>query len=282
MELYGTEANHPIAYALMMGKAEEDYKSVFRLLKNTVEQVTMKPMRIKRVLVDFEKAIWNGVKSVFGNQVKIRGCWFHFNQAIYRHVKDCHLEKDYLKGKEMNQMIRYLMTMPLIDARNIPKVFDILLEEYKPTIDGSENVAKLFNYIKKQWMGTEYFTPADWSCFEKAIRTNNQVEIWNKRIFEKASKKSANIYVLTEVLARDAAEAVADQESYNKSNYQKRSQIEKDIKIIKAYHAYRQHKNSFLALKKLASITAKYCKWSAFRSAHDDAYIEESNADVHE
>ena len=260
----GCQSSMPIAYALMMGKAEVDYTSVLTLLKTTVENVTSEEMRVKRILVDYEVAIWNAIRNVFGENVRVRGCWFHFNQAIYKQVKKLNLEKDYLKGTEMHQMIRYLMTLPLMDARNIPKVFDILLEEYQPTINSKENVKKLFNYFKKQWMGQDYFKPSDWSCFEKQIRTNNQVESWNKIIFSKANKKSQNIYLLTEILAKDAIEAVNDIEKYSRSHYVKRIQAGKNSKILEAYHQYRRHGNSFQTLKRLATVTTTYCQWTLF------------------
>ncbi|CAL4088785.1 unnamed protein product, partial [Meganyctiphanes norvegica] len=59
----------PLAYILMQGKAEEDYISVFHELKSLVEDGGGS-MKLKRVLVDFELAIWNAVHVVWGKLLK--------------------------------------------------------------------------------------------------------------------------------------------------------------------------------------------------------------------
>ena len=40
----------------------------------------------KKVILDFEIAVWKALKTVFP-ETKLQGCLFHFKQAIYRKIQ---------------------------------------------------------------------------------------------------------------------------------------------------------------------------------------------------
>ena len=46
-----------------------------------IELVPSLKNNLKRVLGDFEKASIKAIKEVFGEHVKVSGCWFHFCQV---------------------------------------------------------------------------------------------------------------------------------------------------------------------------------------------------------
>ena len=182
--------NVPIAYVLMQGKAQSAYKAVFQKIKDMVEEDG--PMEVEMFVVDYEKAIWNALRAVWVN-ADVRGCWFYFNQCIYKYFLTLKMGSAVFTQFPVHKMLRRLMTLPLIDKDNIPIVFAKLKERYAaqindPTFDG---VKLLFEYFEKQWIrgtGTG-FVPEDYSCFGRRIRTTNIVESWNGEIFKKGRKK---------------------------------------------------------------------------------------------
>ena len=189
--------------------------------------------------------------------MKIRGCWFHFCQAVYKYVKKFCLDQSYLTDAATYLMIKRLLVLPLLDARNIYHLFDMLKDVYKDQINDSDfdGVCKLFEYYEKQWIRGSCFRPEDWSCFKKTIRTNNQVESWNRHIMEQGGGKSHNIYLLMSVLGKDATTPMS------RSLHTKKAQADKDKDILTAYVEYRSHNDPWKALGHLVKACIEYCKW---------------------
>ena len=103
-------------------------------------------------------------------------------------------------------MVKRLMTLPLIDHKNIPHVFERLKLRYKDQINDSPGVKKLFEYVERQWInGTRTgFVPKDYTNYKQKIRTTNIAECWNGKTFQAGGRKKHDIYQLTVLLARNA------------------------------------------------------------------------------
>ena len=56
-------------------------------------------------MVDYEAAIWQALKSVFPD-ASLKGCVFHFIQAIWKKVQEVGLQTAYNEKKETNSFIR--------------------------------------------------------------------------------------------------------------------------------------------------------------------------------
>ena len=69
------------AYSVLPNKLTSTYLSLFEVIKNICNQNG--ELKLKTVLTDFETALQNALKLVF-EDVEVKDCWFHFNQAIMR------------------------------------------------------------------------------------------------------------------------------------------------------------------------------------------------------
>ena len=196
---------YPLGYVLMSGKRQVDYEHVFERLKTYLQHGDQR-LKVKTVLMDFERAAWNAVKKVFPD-VKVRGCWFHFCQAIYRKAKNLGLSKAFQKKRDVNLLIRQLMNLALMDVPAIPGLFETLKKVARRAMN--EAVNKLIDYVERYWING-VFTPADWSCYGYDIRTNNEIESWNGKLWIKADRKALNIYLLAQLLFQDATRALRD------------------------------------------------------------------------
>ena len=257
------KVNLPIAYVLMQNKSESAYKAVFQKIKDIADEEG--PSQAQEFIVDYEKAIWNALRAVWVG-VPVRGCWFHFNQAIYRKVRSFEVGNAFHSQAQTHKMVRRLMALPLVDRGNIPPLFETLKEKYAPQINnpGAPGVRKLFEYFEEQWIqGTARgFCPADYSCYKKKIRTTNIVESWNCRIFRAGNQKKNNIYQLALVLARETARCLANITQYAANNYRRRAQVEKDRKIKRAYEIYDATANSWDLLENLRAATTKTSRYT--------------------
>ena len=70
-----------VAFVLMSGKSTADYEAVFEKLKEKCPN-----NKVNTIVADFEAATWAGAKNVFKDQIKMKGCYFHFTQAIWRKI----------------------------------------------------------------------------------------------------------------------------------------------------------------------------------------------------
>ena len=115
----------PLFYALMSGKRTVDYVEVLKELKKFLLQGGNSIM-LKDVMMDYEIGMWTAIEKVFGADVKKRGCWFHFTQAIFRRISELKLTNDYYKKDRVYIMARRFMTLALMDEANIPVLYEHL------------------------------------------------------------------------------------------------------------------------------------------------------------
>ncbi|MEE4247247.1 MAG: hypothetical protein V2I33_17680 [Kangiellaceae bacterium] len=70
----------PLCFILMSGKSKQDYTVVLKHLLRQCGNVL-----VDTIMVDFEAAVWQAVHEVLPD-VLLKGCIFHYAQAVYRHI----------------------------------------------------------------------------------------------------------------------------------------------------------------------------------------------------
>ena len=75
----------------MSGKSKADYVAVLEHVRDTLPS----PPEVRGTLLDFEKAAWLAIMSVFGVRVKVMGCTFHLNKAIFGRIKQLGMQQPY-------------------------------------------------------------------------------------------------------------------------------------------------------------------------------------------
>ena len=69
----------PLAFCLMSGKRKVDYVAVL----NSIIELLPTPLAVRRVVLDFEAAMWEAVRDIDVLQhVEVKGCLFHHTQVI--------------------------------------------------------------------------------------------------------------------------------------------------------------------------------------------------------
>ena len=103
--------------------------------------------------------------------VTIKGCVFHWTQAVWRRVQDLGLKPAYCQRSSTHNYVRHLLALPFLPAAHIPTSFEELKRRATngPLVD-------LVAYIERQWMNHSIFTVPSWSIFGHSVRTNNDVE----------------------------------------------------------------------------------------------------------
>ena len=63
---------------------------------------------------------------------------------------------------------------------------------------------QLCTYVRTTWVQSAVWPPSAWSVFYRAVRSNNDVEGWHRRLNAKASRGSLNLYLLMLMLAAES------------------------------------------------------------------------------
>ena len=92
----------------------------------------------------------NGLKNIYGNNIFIHGCFFHYSQAIWRNFKKNGLcyKNSYIADSEL---LFNLQLLAFIDWAKIKDLYKKITKKY------SENkYKKFFNYFNRTWLGSKY------------------------------------------------------------------------------------------------------------------------------
>ncbi|CAF0884612.1 unnamed protein product [Brachionus calyciflorus] len=152
-------------YIFAQKKEEKTYREAIGALKDlaTSKNITLNPFLI---MADFERASTNAVMHHFPNAV-IKGCWFHFRQAIFKRVVKIGLKQFYAKT-EYNEFINMFGALALVPIDRIQEGLDII-KQVKPN---DAKCDQLLSYFENQWL--KNIQPKIWNHFDSVVRTNNR------------------------------------------------------------------------------------------------------------
>ena len=184
----------PLAFVLMSGRKKSDY---IHVLKKLLEIIPAP--KVQRVTVNFEWAIWRAFSKVMSN-IEVKGCAFHWTQAVWRKVQGLGLQTVYTNDKATNSYVRRLMALPFLPHETILAMFEKLAAEATTPV-----LQQLVMYIRSTWIESEVWSPCSWSVFMFSIRTNNDIEGWHHGLHRRAAGRCGlPLYVLLNFLHEEA------------------------------------------------------------------------------
>lgn len=96
--------------------------------------------------------------------------------------------------------IRKLMALPFLPYPEIQPMFDLLEEQAQ-----TDQLGRLVQYIRRQWIESEVFTPRNWCVYKEPVRTNNDLEGWHNALNRRVGGQCGlPLYLLIELLDREA------------------------------------------------------------------------------
>ena len=179
----------PLVYALLPSKSSETYYSFFEILKRKMATLNL-VFNPDTFMLDYESGILPTLRLHFPTST-IKGCNFHFSQAVWRRVQNLGLSNQY-EEPQVGRIIRSLMALPFVPRMFVRQQFN--------NIEGSNNtgiqaVAQLLEYFKTTWIDGQFGIQM-WNVHKQDIRTNNKLEGWHNSLNRSAKKAHPNIYEL--------------------------------------------------------------------------------------
>lgn len=171
----GVTKQIPLVYVLMSSRKKKDYKKVLK----AVLDILSDDIALEEIMTDFEKAFWKAAEHVIPD-VTLRGCGFHWNQAVWRKVQAIGLSPSYLERGEVYTYIRQLMALPFLPEEHIAPVFERLARKAS-----TDKLQQLVGYMRDTWVTSSTWPPTSWTVFGQPVRTNNDVEGYHSRLNKK-------------------------------------------------------------------------------------------------
>ena len=190
----------PVAFVLMSRRRKKDYIKVFKKLLDLVDSP-----QVEKIMLDFEAAMWSALRELMANgtlpKVDLRGCLFHFTQAVFRRIIIIGLKDQYWRDAGTRNLCKQCMSLPLIPTEHVPLVFP----ELKRRLLASEVTLlhQLVPYIENTWINGMW-NPSNWGQFDQAIRTNNDVEGFHNKMNHICQKPNVEFSTLVKELHKEA------------------------------------------------------------------------------
>ena len=183
----------PLIYCLLSAKTRVIYSELFRALKDNAGNLNV-VLAPELVTCDFESGLIKSIRLEFPNAC-VRGCYFHFFQAIFRKVQVLGLSQLYVHDGPHQIYIRKLLALDFVLIELISLTFQGLRN------DGAVELQTLFDYFEHYWI--EVVDHKLWNMYGVQRRTNNNLEGWHLRLNRSVGKAHANIYEFVSKLIRE-------------------------------------------------------------------------------
>ena len=122
----------PVVFFLLENKNYNTYIEALEKLVNILYIKYKIPLKINLVMSDFELAMQQAIRQAFGSEdhvVEIKGCWFHFCQAILRKVNEIGLKISYQNSYQFRFWIKRFMALALIPIDKLKDGINIIKRE---------------------------------------------------------------------------------------------------------------------------------------------------------
>ena len=172
-----------IATCTMVNKDIGSYRQVLSALKIGARQITGHRWRPETVIVDFELAAVTAFESEFPN-ARIRGCYFHFNQALWRHIGELGLVRAYKDDRTFKKLVKKVMAIGFLPLAFVQNQFNLLQNSNRTRrmITRYPNLNDFLSYVDNTYINGP-FPPPMWNVYDRPMhtRTTNAIESYHRR-----------------------------------------------------------------------------------------------------
>lgn len=133
----------PLAFCLMQDKKKSSYTAIFKFIRDEYK------FNITDAMVDFELGLKNALLETYPD-AKLRGCWFHFAQALVRQLHKMPSKIRY--RPDIKDQIRKLIALPLLPDDKIKEAYHLIKNEIisRPLNNAREHFKDFFVYFENR------------------------------------------------------------------------------------------------------------------------------------
>lgn len=189
----------PAIYCLLSRKSKETYLKLFELIENHSNMFDL-VFNPEELSCDFESGLVSCIREKFPQTV-VKGCLFHKNQNIFKHIKSNGLGDIYNTNEFFRTTIRKLNSLPLLPINLIEQAYVDIKDQLNQFRDHLDEIRSFLNYYEQTWLNQDALYPRElWNKYRDHKRTNNDPEGINNKINSMINQDHPNIYVLIKTL----------------------------------------------------------------------------------
>ena len=162
----------PIVYALLPDKKTRTYMDLLKIVKEQIMQAWELDWHPSVFHIDFELGMKKAIQEVLPDS-QIRGCYFHYSQAIIKRVNDLRLMPNYMVlNSPARKIIRTMTILPLLPLDKIDQAFDLMrtlaINSYDFDTGAYRKMSEFLAYMTRTWVGGPTVIP----MYHRSIWTN--------------------------------------------------------------------------------------------------------------
>jgi hypothetical protein len=191
--------NHmlPTAYCLMPNRMETTYIRLISMIKSASIRAGVR-FAPSSVQVDYEQAVIRAIEDELP-ETRIRGCYFHFAQSLWRKIQELGLEKLYRTDDSVRMFVRRIVALSFLPVNAITVIWTLLCARAPRQFTG---IPEYILYAEQTWIsGNALFPKQIWNQYDNmGPRTNNHLEGFHAKLNRRFSCAHPNIFKLILVL----------------------------------------------------------------------------------
>ena len=115
----------PVVYALLQHKAQETYEELFNVLIGRCNQLRYQ-IDPDNVILDFENAAIQALSRVIGQDVHVKGCFYHHTQSTWRKIQDLGLTGIYNEDEEFKLICGMMDALAFLPPDDVQEGMQLL------------------------------------------------------------------------------------------------------------------------------------------------------------
>ena len=204
-QIYSIHAYHdgistPCIFALLGGKSEEIYFDLFAVIFRKMMEFQLF-IKLRTITMDFEL----GVANVFTKHyptVTVRGCLFHYGQALFRKFVDIGLKTPYKDDENLRDWFRSFAAISLLPLHHMLWGLQYLVS-IRPNYPG---IQEFLDYYHNTFGPFSRFPPHMYNHYRNVTpRTINYLEGRHNRWKKHVTSPHPNIYIAIDLLQKEQA-----------------------------------------------------------------------------
>ena len=201
----------PLVYSLTTHKDTQTYETILSEIRDRM-QILKVDNNIQLFNLDFELAVSSAVKNIFGDNMHIHMCWFHFCQSLFRQVqKHCLIE--FYASEDLRDEFSLICCLALVPTENVLATFKELYVQLRPSSKLIADHVRNYYIEGKNGTGSQgrrkgpKFPLHYWNAFDimknGESRTNNFCESFNHRFARMIGPKNPGVHPFCEQLRKE-------------------------------------------------------------------------------
>ncbi|XP_043273010.1 uncharacterized protein [Venturia canescens] len=161
----------PVIFVLCERRTASFYKAMWDFIKIKAPGLVD---HLNVINSDYERAILSASRSAFGERIHIRGCWFHFIQAVTKKWKKLRLPRN----EDGNSVLQKAWAIALLPAENFAEAIQIISDSARQLQLDRAKINSFIAYLKGFWLRQANIV----SVYGSAVRTNNISEACHRHL----------------------------------------------------------------------------------------------------